>query len=530
MSKFNTSSGHVARFGTIETESSPSTRTFEGAPGYLRDVKSELFLLGVTNMVSENTFYESAADRDNRYRNLIHKATLTDPDWTFRYLRWLRHEVGMRSASLVGAAEFIRARQQGLVNATDGLSRRVVRSVLARGDEPAEMLAYWFSHYGKTMPSALKRGIGDAVLRLGTEMNYLKWDSEGHGFSQADVLNIVHPGDKKGSRQSTRGMWQKELFGYITDKQYRDVEIPNELSMLTRRQALLTMPVDERRQAMDATTLHEAGMTWESLAGWLQGPMDRSAWEAIIPNMGYMALLRNLRNFDEAGISEEVANQVIATLSAKDNVVRSKQMPLRFLSAYRNASLRWAYSIERALNTSLQNVPRLSGQSLVMIDSSGSMNNSLSARSDLLREDAAVLFGLTLARVSDEARVLSFSNETIEFRMTRSRSLLQEHNEWFERGYFQRMGTNTGFAVRAGLNNETEKLDRLIIVTDEQATGHMIDSLIPDDLPTYIFNVSGYRVGQMKTGDNRYVFGGLTDKGLSVIPLLEESRGGQWPF
>ncbi len=35
---------------------------------------------------------------------------------------------------------------------------------------------------------------------------------------------------------------------------------------------------------------------------WLQGPMDKAAWQAIIPNMGYFALLRNLRNFDEAGI------------------------------------------------------------------------------------------------------------------------------------------------------------------------------------------------------------------------------------
>src|SRR3954454_23405257 len=34
--------------------------THEGGPAYVRDVKGELFLLAVTNMVGEDTFYEAA--------------------------------------------------------------------------------------------------------------------------------------------------------------------------------------------------------------------------------------------------------------------------------------------------------------------------------------------------------------------------------------------------------------------------------------------------------------------------------------
>lgn len=97
-------------------------------------------------------------------------------------------------------------------------------------------------------------------------------------------------------------------------------------------------------------------MTWEVLAGRLQGPMDAAAWEAAIPSMGAMALVRNLRNFDEAGVSDEVAAQVAAKISDPAVVAASWQFPFRYLAAYRHApSLRWAYPLERALGHSLAN-------------------------------------------------------------------------------------------------------------------------------------------------------------------------------
>ena len=37
----------------------------------MRDAESELFLLAATNMVGEDTFYERAADRDDRFVDLV---------------------------------------------------------------------------------------------------------------------------------------------------------------------------------------------------------------------------------------------------------------------------------------------------------------------------------------------------------------------------------------------------------------------------------------------------------------------------
>ena len=93
--------------------------------------------------------------------------------------------------------------------------------------------------------------------------------------------------------------------------------------------------------------------------------------------MGYMALLRNLRNFDQAGVSDQVAAQVAARLADPAQVARSRQFPFRFLSAYRAApSLRWVVRRwSRRSAAAVGSVPALPGRTLVLVDTSGSMHS-----------------------------------------------------------------------------------------------------------------------------------------------------------
>jgi len=80
VSKFNTAATKPAAKSPIVTERHASGLTHEGAPGYARDAKSELFLLAVANMVSEDTFYEKAGQRDQRYEQLISAVAVADPN------------------------------------------------------------------------------------------------------------------------------------------------------------------------------------------------------------------------------------------------------------------------------------------------------------------------------------------------------------------------------------------------------------------------------------------------------------------
>ncbi|MFE6829238.1 TROVE domain-containing protein, partial [Streptomyces sp. NPDC057690] len=330
MARFNTRDARPVGRSLITTVGAQA-RTHEGATGYLRDAKSELFLLAVSNMVGTDTFYETGGQRDDRYTRLVRQLAIADPEWTAGLLGWLRGEGNMRTAALVGAAEFTAER---LLHEAPGYSRQVIDSVLQRPDEPGEMLGYWTAHYGRRLPKPVKRGIADAAQRLYNEAALLKYDTDSKGYRFGDVLELVHAAPAPDKR------WQGDLFKHAIDRRHgRTEDIPARLSTLLAREQLMATPLDQRRQVLanHQYLLQHAGMTWESLAGWLQGPMDAAAWEAVIPSMGLMALIRNLRNFDEAGVSDEAAEQVIKRLADPQQIAKSRQLPMRFYSAFNAA-------------------------------------------------------------------------------------------------------------------------------------------------------------------------------------------------
>jgi TROVE domain-containing protein len=532
VSKFNTATTRTATGkGPIVAETTATGTTHEGAPGYARDAKSELFLLAVTNMVGEQTFYESGGQRDNRYADLVGQVARADADWLGRFLRWLRTEANMRSASLVGALEAAHA----MLAAEKPGARQIVASVLQRADEPGEALAYWTGHYGRAVPKPVKRGIADAAARLYTERNLLKYDTASHAFRFGDVLDLTHP--------SPTAPWQGDLFRVALDRRHNreDVAIPGSLTTLIANAQLRLDASREPAVLLNADRLGEAGMTWEdalSLAG-ARIPKGK-LWEAVISSMGYMACLRNLRNFDEAGVSDTVAAQVAAKLADPAEVAKSRQLPMRFLSAHRAApSLRWSYPLEQALGHCLANIPNLNGRTLVLVDTSTSMDAGFSKDGTLKRWDAAVIFGVALAQRCAAADVVSFSStarmwgdphgaHTKAFPLAGGESLLRSLDRWRTGGYFLGGGTATAAALR----QHFARHDRVVIVTDEQAAsdGHEVTASAPATVPIYTWNLAGYERGHTPTTGNRLTFGGLTDQAFRMIPLLEDGHNANWPF
>jgi TROVE domain len=524
MSKFNRATARPS--GTSPITSTGTAATYESGAGFTRDVKSELFLLAVTNMVGEDTFYEAAGDRDTRFAELVHAVAVRDAHWLGRFIPWLRSEANLRSASLVAAAEAVKARlDAGLA----GGNRSLIDAACRRADEPGELLAYWTGRYGRAIPKPVKRGLADAVARLYNERSLLKYDTDSKGYRFADVIDLVHPSPAPDSP------WQGEFFAHALDRRHqRDKPIPERLTMLHARAELAALPIDQRRDVVlhadGQARLRAAGMTWEALAGWLQGPLDKAAWEAVIPSMGYMACLRNLRNFDEAGVGDEVADRVAAKLADPDEVAASRQLPFRFLSAYRAApSLRWAWALERAVGLSLRRVPKLDGRTLILVDTSGSMHAPFSRDGTLMRWDAAALFGVALAARAERADVVSFSNQAKPFALKRRESVLSALTRWNIGGWFLNGGTQTVACLRASYRDH----DRVVIITDEQAAYDPRDlkSSVPAYVPVYTWNLAGYRVGHAPSGAaNRHTFGGLGDQAFAMVPLLEAGRNAAWPF
>jgi hypothetical protein len=533
VSKFNVVDHRVVGKGPVQTAG--STVNHEGAAAYVRDVKSELFLLAVTNFVGEGTFYESADARDERYRTLVAQAAIDDPVWTVELLRWLRSDGNLRSASLVGAAEFVHARLAAKAPSVPayevrglsddrGLERVVVDVVLQRADEPGEMLAYWTSTYGRTIPKPVKRGVADAAARLYSEYSLLKYDTASKGYRFADVLDLVHP--------TPKAPWQGELFKYALDRRHnRDLDTFGGLTMVQASEQLRSDVNVFPEYLLDAEKLKAAGFTWEDALSLAGSKVDKAKlWSALIPSMGYQALLRNLRNFDEAGVPDEVADQVAARLADPEQVAKSRQFPFRFYAAYTAVqSLRWGNALEKALRASLANVPVLDGRTLILVDQSPSMfpgyyYSTQAARKDISNADLAKLFGSALALRAADATLVGYGTRSYPVPFSKGEAVLKLMGKF-------RMddGTDTFGAAAAHFARH----DRVVIVTDEQnqtSRYRTIDDVVPRNVPVYTWNVGGYRPAAIATTGNRHTFAGLTDAAFRLVPLLEAGRSGSWPW
>lgn len=549
MTAFNRKSTRSAVFSPVKAQS--GGRTANGAPGFERDAKSDLFLLAAGAFFGQDAFYETGNDQADRFRALVSVNTGQDPSWTARFLKWLRSEGNIRTGAIVGAVEYARTLQEIAKAAgepaplhEDITARAVVRSVLQRADEPGEMLAYYTSRYGRSVPIAIKRGIADAIVGhkvnrpLYSEYTALKYDTPSHGWRFADVLEVAHP---TGEHPEVKDTATASLFQWLVDRRHNRADfIPADLHMVQRNAAIRSETHDPSRILRDPTLLEGSGLTWEDALSLWGSKLDKAKlWEAMIPNMGYMARLRNLRNFDESGVSDAVALKMAAELADPEKVAYSRQLPMRFLSAYRAApSLRWGYALETALDHSLKNVPELKGRTLILVDTSGSMHSPFSKDGTLMRWDAATVFGLALARRAQAADLVSFSggywgsqrDGSKVFPMAQGESLLKSLDRWKTGGYFIGGGTDTAGAVQRHYRNH----DRVVILTDEQADYHGngdVTATVPKDRMVYTWNLAGYQRGHAPSGSGtRHTFGGLTDSAFRMIPLLERARNADWPF
>lgn len=531
MSKFNHARISPQPTSPITATLAPGARNHQGGDAFERDAKSELFVLAVANMVSERTYYEPGSRRDDRFEALCAIVAVDDLDWMARFIPWLRDTANMRSASEVAAA----ASAQALAAKSMPGGRALIAAACQRADQPGEILARWLTVVGRAVPMSVKRGLADAARRLYTQSSALKYDTAARGVRFADILELCHP--------RPVDHVQDALFGWLLDRRPgrrrkvggREVPVPNVLKKITANRRVRTEAAHDASVLTEPGVLEAAGITWEQALSAAGKDVDKAQlWEAKIPSMGYMALLRNLRGFDEAGVSDAVAAAVGARLADPEQVAASRQFPFRFLSAFKAApSLRWAWPLEQALNHSLANVPALYGRTLILVDQSGSMYQTVADRSKASWAETAALFGTALALRSEKFKLVQFGSTSEDVPLHEGESVLRAVSR------FRPMG---GTYLLAALDRHFSGHDRVVILTDEQFAPSLqywsggrptagVDDIVPKWTPVYTWNLAGYRYGGVGANrPGRHTFAGLTDAGFAVIGMLEAGRGGQWPF
>lgn len=303
--------------------------------------------------------------------------------------------------------------------------------VVQRADELSEFLSlYWKD--GKTpISKQVKKGLGLAFQKFNA-YQLAKYD-RAKAIRLRDVLFMIHAKPKD---EAQAAVWKQLVDG--------------------------TLPAPD---------------TWE--VGLSAGKDKKETFERLIREnqLGYLALLRNLRNMVDSGVDESLIRDAIIARNGADKV-----LPFRYVAAAR-ACPRMEPAIDQALSETISELPVLPGKTAILVDVSGSMDTKLSAKSDLNRADAAAALA---SLIHGDLRVFSFSSHVVEVPPRRGMAGVDTILRSQPHG-----GTALAQAVHA--INQQVPHDRLIVITDEQAT----DGRVPDPVckNAYMVNVASYKNG-----------------------------------
>ncbi|MBR2836648.1 MAG: TROVE domain-containing protein [Coriobacteriales bacterium] len=331
------------------------TTNRSGYVAYAMPEKEHLVTAVLATMFGEPKYYEST---DEDIIRLATDCAHNDPAFLFKLACYARNVGNMRSASHVLTAVIAREASQ--------FTRATIRDVVLRPDDITEIMSCYKGLYGKPFPNAMKREVA-SVLQQFDEYQIAKYNGGNKSLKFRDVLRITHPVPKT---KETELLFHKILSDEL-----------------------------------------ETPYTWEvelSTRG-----NTKEVWDELILSgkVGYMALLRNLRNIVKSGAD---VTPVLERLSDPDQVRKSRQLPFRFYSAYRALSTEGLMTgeihraLENALTASLDNMEPILGRTLVAVDVSGSMSSRISSNSDVRCCDIASLFGAMSSRLCEDATVCYF--------------------------------------------------------------------------------------------------------------------------
>ena len=429
-------------------------RTYEGAPAALIPPEASLRRSVLACMLWENEFYESGQTIATRIRELVPRV---EPAAVAALAVEARTRMKLRHAPLLLAREMARYPTHRML-----VAETLVR-VIQRADELAEFVAIYWADGRAPLSAQVKKGLAAAFTRF-DEYALAKYNRAG-AVKLRDVLFLCHARPRDAAQAE---LWKRLAAG--------ELRTPD---------------------------------TWEVALS--SGGDKRAHWERLLVEgrLGALALLRNLRNMKEAGVSEDYI------AAALDTMRTDRVLPFRFLAAARHAP-GWEPMLERAMFRSLEHTgsdgfePRLAGHTVLLVDVSGSMVEPLSGRSTMRRTDAAYGLAILLSEVAEKVSIYTFSDAAVRipprrgFALRDAMELSQRHG-----------GTRLG----AALDTVSEPYDRIVVITDEQSQDRVGP---PSSGRGYMINVASARNG-VGYGPWTHI-DGFSEAVVDYIRELEQTR------
>ena len=486
------------------TKPKKNIANYENAIAFPLTAEYELYTAVVTTSLNA-TFYEKDTARLERIKALIQNS---NPVFVAKLAVYARNEMHMRSVPLVLVVELAK------IYSGDSLISKMIVSVIQRADEITELLAYYQMANDRNgvkklnrLSKQIQKGLAVSFNKF-DEYQFAKYDRDG-AVKLKDALFLIHPKAKDEAQQ--------KLFNKIAnDTLQTPYTWETELSKL-----------GQLKYANEAEKQKASTQKWEDL---------------IESNkIGYMALMRNLRNILEANVSGFHVMKVCDYLSNEKAVISSKQLPFRFLAAYRELKeLKLKYTsmvldaLEDAVMISAKNVKGFDVNTSVVVacDVSGSMQKSISPRSKVMLYDIGLMLGMLIQSRSKNVVSGMFGDRWKIINMPK-RSVLANVNEYYKREGEVGYATN-GYLVLEDLIRRKEITDKVMLFTDTQmwnsnqgnntfaGSWNRYKKIAPN-AKLYLFDLAGYGQQPIDIQKNDvYLIAGWSEKVFDVLHALDD--------
>ena len=451
-----------------------------GNQAYTMMDKEKLVTQVLTSFFNEAKFY---GDNSEELAETLQAVLKTDPAFVASLAVFARREFHMRSVAHVLTAY--------LAHTPEGKPyvRHTVKGVAMRGDDLTEIMSFYLATFGKPIPNSLKKGIAEVLAGL-DEYTLAKYKGSGKSLKMKDILCLCHPSPRD---EAQAAMWKRCL---------------------------------ENRLAVP--------LTWETQLS--ANGNNAATWEALIDSgkVGYMALLRNLRNILQA--KPRNIDKVLSIIADPEAVRRSQQLPFRFLSAYRQiadiADSRALDALEEAAEASIDNMPRWEGTTVIAVDVSGSMGCRVSRNSSVQCIEIAVLLGLMANRICDNSIFYTFNDDIEKVAVSRKTGIL------YAATHFDCGGCTDMYLPFEKMIKDRVKADRIIILSDNECNSTSIwgnrkpvQAMADEyrqksgrDIWVHAVDLEGYGTQQFH-GSKTNIIAGWSEKVLDFIRLAEQGEG-----
>ncbi len=421
-------------FGTRLFPTTP--RTHEGAPAAILSPEQALRRSVLACLLWEDEVYESGQKIADRIRALVPQVEAS---------RVAALAVEARTRMKLRHAPLLLVREMARHSSHRALVAETLARVIQRADELAEFVAIYWSEGKQPLSGQVKKGLAAAFTRF-DEYALAKYDRAG-AIRLRDVLFLCHA---KPVDAAQAELWKRLIAGELATPDTWEV----------------------------ALSQHGQVYASEKEAG---AQAKREVWERLLAEgkLGALALLRNLRNLQAAGVDQGQVERAL------DRMKTGRVLPFRFLAAARYAP-QLEESIERAMFRAVSDAARLPGHTVLLVDVSGSMVAPLSGRSEMQRTDAAYGLAVLLREIAERVAVYTFSDRCVPIAPRRGFALRDAMEVSQGHG-----GTYLGRALEKVHASRDRDYDRLIVITDEQSR----DQVSAPRTRGYVVNVASAQHG-----------------------------------